>query len=328
MIATLTAITILGTATACSTRAPSDMITLYYKDGPGDNKVFSECIQPGTAGSYPIDDKVFELPISLRTWNIRPDGKGDSKDAITSGSKPGVDGQPGPSVSIYASVDFYLNTDCTDEVNSPIVQFWQSLGRRYDVAGGDKGKFNEGNWRKMLLNTLVTAEEKALREQTMKYSADAMDANLDGVWTKIQNGLEDTFQAELKSKTGGNFFCGAGYQRGKLVNYEKPVSEDGKTVKLSSTCPPIHISISDINFTDSGISEARAKVYKAQQEAKEAMIRAQAEVDKAALLSTAAKDTAYMEMLRIQAQLEAAKACAANPNCTLIIGAQGVIVGK
>lgn len=308
---------------ACSTRSPSDMITLYYKSGAGDNKTFQECIQPGRSGAAPIDDQIFELPISLRTWNIRPDGKGDSKDAITSGSKPGNDGQPGPSVSIFASVDFYLNTDCTEGVNSPIVQFWQNLGRRYNISGDGEGKFHDDNWRVMLTNTLVTAEEKALREQTMRYPADAMDANLDNVWNKIQTGLETTFQTELRSKTGGNYFCGTGYQRGKTVTWDGPNGD-----KISGTCPPIRISISDINFTDPGIAEARAKVYKAQQEAREALIRAQAEVDKAALLSTAAKDTAYMEMLRIQAQLEAAKACAASSTCTLVIGADGVIAGK
>jgi hypothetical protein len=299
------------------------MITLYYKSGIGDNKTFQECIQPGKSGTGAVDDQIFELPISLRTWNIRPDGKGDSKEAITSGSKPGNDGQPGPSVSIFASVDFYLNTDCDSGESSPIVQFWQNLGRRYNVSEDGEGKFNEDNWRKMLMNTLVTAEEKALREQTMKYPADAMDANLDGVWAKIQTGLEGTFQQELASKTGGNYFCGSGYQRGKTTTWTGPNGD-----KISGKCPPIRVSISDINFTDTGIAEARAKVYKAQQEAREALIKAQAEVDKAALLSTAAKDTAYVEMLRINAQLEAAKACAASPNCTLIIGADGVIAGK
>lgn len=330
-VAVLTAITILGTATACSTRAPSDHIILYYKNGAGDNKVFSECIQPGKSGAYPVDDQIFALPTSLRTWSIRPDGKGDSKDPISSGSQPGTDGQPGAPVAVLTAVDFYLNIDCTKGVNSPIVQFWENTGRRYGISKDGENEFQPAAWNNMLLNTLVTAEEKAIREQTMRYNADAMDANVGGVWQKIEAALGTTFSVQLRAKLGGDYFCGTGYAGGRPVTWNESVlNADGTigTRQVEGTCPPVRVSITDINFLNADIQKARDNVYKAQQEAKEALIKAQAEVDKAVLLSTAAKDAAYMEMLRIQAQLEAAKACSANPNCTLIIGAQGVIVGK
>jgi len=113
--ALLAVIALVGTLTACSTRAPADFVILYYKAGAGDNREFQECIEPGHAGSYPVDDEVFPLPVSLRTWNIAVQG-GDTDRPITSGSKPapvnGPDGrptgqtQPGPEVLIWATADF------------------------------------------------------------------------------------------------------------------------------------------------------------------------------------------------------------------------------
>lgn len=107
------------------------------------------------------------------------------------------------------------------------------------------------------------------------------------------------------------------------------MNADGTTStrKVEGTCPPIRVSISDINFADQGIAEARNRVYKAKAEAEAALIAARAEVDKAALLSKAANDPAYLRLREIEAQVEAAKACAANPNCTLVVGADGVVVG-
>jgi len=319
-----------STTAGCSTRANSDEIILYYASGAGENKQFKECIKPGESGSYPIDDEIYALPTSQRTWNIRPAG-GDSKDPITSGSKPSADGQPGPSVSVFATADFYLNVDCAGGESSPIVQFWERTGRRYGIASDGEDGFDQKKWITMLMNTLVPAEEKALREQTMRYLADDLDANLGSVWSKIEAQLGDTFMAELKAKLGGEFFCGTGYAGGRKTTWDELVmNTDGTTGtrKAEGTCPPIRVSISDINFTDAGIAEARNKVYKAKTEAEAALIAARADVDKAALLSKAANDPAYLRLKEIEAQLEAAKACAANPNCTLVIGADGVEVGK
>jgi hypothetical protein len=321
---------VASTTTGCSTRAQSDEIILYYASGAGENKQFVECIKPGEAGSYPMDDEIYSLPTSQRTWNIRTSG-GDSKDPITSGSKPSADGQPGPSVSIFATADFYLNVDCADGKSSPIVQFWERTGRRYGISTDGENGFDQKKWITMLMNTLVPAEEKALREQTMRYLADDLDANIGSVWAKIEAQLGGTFMTELKAKLGGEFFCGTGYAGGRKTTWDEPVlNADGSmtTRKAEGTCPPIRVSISDINFTDAGIADARNKVYKAKSEAEAALIAARAEVDKAALLSKAANDPAYLRLKEIEAQLEAAKACAANPNCTLVIGADGVTTGK
>lgn len=330
--AILTGALVATSCASCATRAPSDQIILYYSSGVGENKKFVECVEPGQSGSYPIDDETYALPTSLRTWNIRSDG-GDTKDPITSGSKPANDGQPGPEVSIFATADFYLNTDCSDGEDSPVVRFWEQTGRRYKIAknGEDGDGFDERAWRTMLMNTLVPAEEKALREETRKYTADDLAANLDGVWRRLEAGMANTFARELRAKVGGDYFCGTGYAGGRQVSWDEPViGADGKVSqeRRSGGCPPVRISITDINFSDPGIAKARADVFAAEQRAKAALIAAQAEVDKARLLSQAAQDAAYVRLREIEAQLEAAKACAASQSCTLVIGADGVVAGR
>jgi hypothetical protein len=327
-LASVAALTLLAALAACSTRAEPDEIVLYYKSGAGDNRDFKECIQPGEAGSYPVDDVIYPLPTSLRTWNIRPEG-GDSDAWIKSSTKPDASGTPGPDVGIYAKVEFYLNTDCgiTDDkpegtASSPIVQFWERTGRRYKVA--TDGEFSEAGWVTMLKNTLIPAEEAALRGVTRDYSADALDADLGGTWDKVEAAAAQLLLTSLNESVGGNnYFCGPAYARGAEVTWtESKLDANGAVVteEKKGTCPPVKIEITDINFADPKIAEARAAVFAAEQKAKADLIAAQAKVKEAALLAEANKTPGYLELEKAKLQLAAAQACASNPNCTLIVG--------
>jgi hypothetical protein len=329
-------------ASACSTRAPADQLVLYYKAGAGDDKKFQECIEPGKAGPYPYDDEAFYLPVNLRTWNIRPSG-GDTDQPIKSGSKP-VGNQPGPEVVVWATADFYLNTDCAAGKDSPIVRFWEQTGRRpwldgKGISTAGEGGFNEDAWRVMLLNTLVPAEEKALREQTRLFTADDLDANTGGVWGQIERAIGPIFLEQLRSRLGGDFFCGTGYRRGAQVEWEEHVP-DGvdvngvakfKTEKRTGSCPPIRISITDVNFADENIAAARARVFAAEQDAKAKKVAALAELERAKILGEASRNELYLRYKEIEARAAAAEACKANPNCTVIIdgvGGVGVTTGR
>lgn len=334
----------VGTLTACATRAPSDSIILYYAAGAGENREFVECIEPGTDGSYPMDDEIFALPTSLRTWNIRPEG-GDSDKPIASGTLPtSVNGtnQPGPEVVVYATADFYLNSDCAKGKDSPIVRFWETTGRRYGVSADGEEGFNQGNFNRMLLNTLVPAEEKALRQETRKYNADVLNDNIGNVWTTMERNLAPTFQAELKAKLGGDFFCGTGYAGGAKVKWTEwePVMKNGGTsfeefvldengqqayeeVEKSGTCPPVRITVTDVNFRDKNIADARARVYASEQDAKAKQIEAQGQADRAATLEGVGNSPGYIRLQEIEAQKQAAEACKTAKSCTVIIGDPG-----
>ncbi len=331
------AVAAVGTLGACATRAGYDEIILYYAAGAGDNRAFKGCIEPGQAGDYPIDDEIYTLPTSLRTWNIRREG-GDTDRPIDSGTKPGADGQPGPHVVTYAAADFFINTDCTGGKESPAVRFWESLGRRYGVSENGVSGFKPDKFRDLLLNTIIPAEEKSLAEGTRWYTADDLDANTHGERGELERRMAPLFQRELRDKLGGDFFCGVGYQRGKETTWTELVADgtdpDGKPKvkeeKRTGTCPPVRISITDIDYADAGIAAARANVYKAEQDAKAKLIAAQSELDRSRILGQAAQNDAYLKYQQVQAQIAAAEACRANPNCTVIIdgtGQAGVLAG-
>lgn len=321
---------VLLSAGACSTRAGYDEVVLYYGAGAGDNRQFQECINPGKSGSYPVDDEVYSIPTSLRTWNIRREG-GDTDKPIESGTKPGPDGQPGPKVVTFAAADFFINTDCKAGKNSPVVKFWESLGRRYGISKDGEDGFDQKAFVKLLLNTIVPAQEKSLAEGTRFYSADELDSNNAGQRAELERRMAPLFAAELRAKLGGDFFCGIGYNRGADVEWTEWVADgvDDKgqakvrEEKRKGTCPPVRISITDIDYADKGIADARANVYKAEQEAKAKVIAAQAELEQSRILGQAASNEAYLRYKQIQAQAAAAEACKANPNCTVIIDGTG-----
>lgn len=349
-LALLALAAITATTGACATRPASNVLLLYYQSGTLENKVFEECIRPGTSGSYPIDDETYTILTDTRTWNIAPQG-GDSDQAIESGSKYGPDGQPGPTMKTWSATDFVINSDCADGANSPVVRFWETLGRRYEISSdNDEYGWRNDKWRELLLNTVVVAQRKALAEGTRFYNADDLEGNAHGERAELEKRIAPLFQQELRTKLGGDFFCGVGFRvdskgRAQEVEFDEyipdgsepvdPAKPDGaqrmkfKVEKRKSTCPPIRISITDVDYANPAIAAARADVYAAQQRARAAVIAAQGELDKANLLGQAASNEAYLRYKAVEAQMAAAEACKANPNCTVIIdgtGAAGVSI--
>lgn len=343
-LALLTLAAVAAPVGACATRPASNVLLLYYNAGNLENKTFEECIFPGRSGSYPIDDETFTVLTDTRTWNVAPTG-GDSNEPIESGTAYGSDGQPGPTVKTWSATDFVINIDCSRGADSPVVRFWETLGRRYGISvDHDEYGWNQANWIKLLLNTLVVAQRKALAEGTRFYLADDLDSNAHGERAELEKRIQPLFAQELRSKLGGDFFCGIGFRvddkgAAQEVEYDEfvqtgsepidPAKPDGakrlifKSEKRKSTCPPIRISITDIDYANPAIAAARADVYAAQQRAKAQVIAAQGELDKANLLGQAASNESYIRYKQVEAQLAAAEACKANPNCTVIIDGSG-----
>lgn len=345
----LVAVTV-ATLTACSTYAPPDGIYLYYTAGVNETKKFHSCIEPSQKGDYPVDDEIFLLPTSVQTWSVRADGGGDTKDPIRSGTLPVTvtrDGvastTPGPEIGVYTSSEFFINSDCKDRENSPIVKFWETKGRNAGVSADGEDRFSEENFRNLLLQTLVTAQEKVVHEETRKFDADTLDGNLGGAWAQIERSLAVTFPTELKDKLGGDFFCGVGYARGKETSWKEWVNDGTdqagkpkyKEIERRGTCPPVRISITDVNFADPAVAAARTRVFTESQNAEADRIKANSEAVKAKTLGEAAKTPGYLEMQRVEklaeVQKQAAEACKSNPNCVLVLDQTGnanVHVGK
>jgi hypothetical protein len=290
-------LTLLVVASGCAEIAPPDKVGLYYMEGQVDGYKFDHCIDPGASDDWIANNSVVWVPNSTRTWNIAKDG-GDTNTPITVAAKPEANQPSGVQVNVYTFTNFALNTNCDGGSNSPVVQWWERLGRRYD-ADTDAG------WKKMLLNTVVPALETATRTVVREYNADPLVAGIN--LTEVQGKIGAVFATELKRLAGGDFFCGPTFNR------------------ATKACPPVEVSVKDVDYTDPGIQDARNQKVKALEIAAANVAEAEGKVKAAAAQRELYNNPAWVELERARLQLEAVKACASNPQCTIVVGANGVI---
>jgi hypothetical protein len=307
VICSLLAATVLTATAACSTIAEPDKIGLYYMEGPSDGYQFGECIEPGQTGPAEMNNSVVYLPTSLRTWNVGGPGS-DSGEPIVSSSQP-QEGQPsGVEVQVWPKVTFFLNTYC-DKSGGVVRQFWETLGRR-NAADTEDG------WKKMLQDVVAAALGKVTRDVTRGYPADALVGNIGGILAEVQQKIAGQFAVELKRLSGGDFFCGPGFSRAK------------------PDCPPIEVIIKDVTFNDAGIQQARnekqnavelaaAQLARAQGEAAALVAEAKGKKDAANEIAALYNSPGWVQLQMQIMQLEAVKACGANPNCHMFVGNSG-----
>lgn len=308
----LAALMVAGiTLSGCSTTTDPDMVGLYYVQGSLDGNQFDHCTLPGQTDDMEWNNEIIYLPASLRSWTISDGESADSKDAIIVSSKPQAEQPSGVQVKVWSQTKFILNTFC-DDGGGVIKEFWEKIGRRYG-ANGDAG------WRKMLLETIVPALQKVTRDVIRTYGADQLVGNVDGVQTKAQGEIATLFAGELNRLAGGPFFCGPTFNRS------------------SKDCPAVEFAVLDIEYADPGIQAARNEKQKAIEEAAAKLARAQGEaaallaeakgkVDAARELEKLYKNPAWVKLQLAILDLEAIKSCGANPNCKMVIGADGNLV--
>ena len=158
----IVALLALPVLSACSEIAAPDAVGLYYAQGQSDGNKFDHCMKPGQVDDAVWNNSVYYVPNNVRTWNVAPSG-GDTNQALVVTAKPDAGQQSGLEVLVYTQTNFKLNTYCgTDDKdpNSPVVQWWQNLGDRYDAD-------TQQGWLNMLNNTVVPALEKA--KNTTRY---------------------------------------------------------------------------------------------------------------------------------------------------------------
>lgn len=285
-------VVLLGSA-ACAITPQPDEIVLHYKGGPFNGNKFDRVIDPGTRESnVTVADTDVSLPTSLRTWNIAADDGADQKDPIVVPTSDGV------LVHVWLQANFVLNsnyTDIDDFDGGTIRKFWEEIGRRYK-ADTDKG------WRAMMLVTVVPALEKATTDTVRAYEADPLVYNTDGIYTEVQEDIGDRFLDNLVRLSGGDFFCGPTFVRG------------------SGECPDPELILRDVDFANPEIQAARDQRRTEQELAQARLEEAQGHLEAQERLNSALADPQYLDYLKAQMQLEAAKACAQSETCTFISG--------
>lgn len=310
-LAALAALAAAGTfLSGCSTIADPDQVGLYYFQGSEDGNKFGFCINPSEAGDFDWNNEVYFLPAGVKDWNVGGEGS-DIGTPIVSSSKP-QDGQPsGVEVQVWPKVTLKLNTYCGQD-GGAVRQFWENLGR-------NKGANTEAGWRKLMLDVLHTALEKSTRDITREYEADPMVGNTGGITTEIQEKIAALLATELKRMTGGDYFCGPTFNR------EKP------------DCPPVQVFIKDVSYNDPGIQASRnnkqkaveqaaADLAKAQGDAAALLAKAEGEVAATAKLRELYSNPAWVALRKMELQLQAVQACSVQPNCRMIMGADGNIM--
>ncbi|HEY6018641.1 MAG TPA: SPFH domain-containing protein [Candidatus Paceibacterota bacterium] len=308
MVLALAGTMTIGGLAACSSIAPPDEVGLYYMEGPVDGYKFDHCYDPGATTDYEWNNSTVLLPNSLRTWNIAPPNTpgADSNSPIVVNSKPEADQPSGVQVSLWMQTNFALNTYCgsnNDDANSPIVQFWEKIGRRYQADQPD-------GWKAMLSSTIVTALETSARSVVRGYTADALVSGQQR--EEVQIKIAGLFQDEIKRVSGGEFFCAPTFDR---------KAADQK-------CGEVQILLKDVDYTNAGIQAARDEKQAAVERAAALVAEAQGKVDAAAKTGSLYNNPAWVELEMAKIKLEQVKACASNPNCTVVItGAGDVMVG-
>ncbi len=285
----------LGSMAACAEIAEPDKVGLWYAQGQMDGNKFDHCVEPGTTDDVTWNDSVYWIPNNLRTWNIAPQG-GDTNQPLIVTAKPDEGQQSGLEVNVWTQVNFMLNTWCGNDnkdANSPLVQWWQRIGDRYD-ADTDTG------WVNMLNNTVVPALEKA-KNVLRAYSADQLV--LGTVWADAEKVFGETFSSELERLAGGDFFCGPDFSRAR------------------ADCSPVQVSIKDVDYRDPNIQGARnakqvanenaaAQVAAAQGAAAAKVAEAEGNLKAAQAQQALYGNAQWMQLRLAEIELEKAKALA------------------
>lgn len=297
--------------TGCTSTTDPDQVGLYYMQGSLDGNEFDHCTKPGQTDDYEWNNQIIFLPTSVRTWTINETDQADSRDPIVVSAKPAESQPSGVQVKVWSQTKFALNTYCDDR-GGVVKEFWEKTGRRY-AADTDNG------WRAMLLDNLVPALQKVTRDVVRSYEADKLIGNIDGAQALAQTEVAKLFAAELNRLAGGPYFCGPSFSRN------------------SSECPAVEFAILNVEYADDGIQAARNEKQKALEEAAAKVVRAQGEaqallaeatgkVDAANKIKELYNNPAWVKLQLAQMDLEAIKACGANPNCKMVIGADGNLV--
>lgn len=304
--------------TSCAASTPSDQVGLWYEQGPLDGNKFLKCKDPGSGQDFNWNDQIYNLPTNVRTWNIASDGSGDTDQGLVVMGKPAEGQQSGVEVLVYPQTNLKLNTYCgpnNDNANSPLVQWWNNLGDRYDAD-------TEAGWLNMLKNTVIPALEKG-KNALRVYTADELV--LGSVWAEAEKAFATSFMTELTRLSGGTYFCGPDFSR---------TDPGGKLWASEAPCSPVQVSIKDVDYRDPGIQEARngkqkaletaaANLAKAQGDAAAKIAEAQGQVEAAAKLATLYANPAWVALEQAKLETEQVKACSTGANCRIVIDKSG-----
>lgn len=269
---------------------PVDKIGLHYTGGAVQGTHFVSVVRPGTHTKYYGEfEHIYLLPATQRTYIISASpNQGDVKgiDTVAAPSKDNV------LMNFEGVVYFKLN------VAAPVIrQFFEQVCLHDGCTDLAPGR----GWDQMLAQYFRPQIETALRQEAGKYDYAEMWHD-PATRSSIQSAVASVLKDDINTHVGGEYFCG-------------PDSS-------ARSCTPLQFVLQGATPPQAVVDQytqtaaAKQAVVTAEQQAAAKKAAAQGDADAQALRASAPavppQATAY-----IKAQAEAA--CAANPNCKLVI---------
>ena len=280
---------------------PVDEIGLHYGDGPIEGEHFEKIIEPGSGAQFlGISDKLVKLPVTQRDYTACPG------DGVCDGGPIVASTRGGAEMTFNIGVTFTLNTK-----DSVIREFNEQICTKFDCTE-DEG------WDDMLRVNFRGPIEQALQQSVRQFTVDELYAGVPAAGSEVEGEeavaileqVQQVIATDLKENinkfVGGDYFCGPSFDRNN-----------------PDVCPDFQFQITDATPVDEGVKNAFADNVASQQQVITAQNNANADVAEAegqrraqeALegLYSDPNYIAYLEALALQT-------CAANQNCTLIVG--------
>lgn len=304
VIAVTVAGIVLATSAGCDYIHPeADEVGLKYKTGSQDGAQFDKCIDPGKTETV-VNDTIYKVPNNLRTWKISDvkDGTADSTDPIVVSSLPEENQPSGVQVNVWSQTNLRLNTNCDDDPNfkgGTLRRWWETIGHNNGGADTPDG------WKKMMANFIVTSLTKATKDVIRSYDADDLVANKGGIYTDVQAKISAAFASELKRLTGGDFFCGPTFVRGK------------------NACPAVELIVLDVDYNDPGIQDARNNKQKAIEQAAADLATATGQVNAANKLKELYANPAWVAIKLAELKVAQTTECAKTGKCVVVMDETG-----
>ena len=302
-------------ATAC-TSVGADKLGVEYSAGASDGVAYNRVVTGADGDIFVWNDDLYQVPVGLRTYILDADNeKADVRQDI---SVPSSDQTT--VVDFKVMVSFVLNTRTNDitgqDDGGTLRKFMEKVCLNDKCINADNPDDTSG-WSTMLHKRMLPAVQSSFKDVARGYTGDALVYNLptdytdkDGKVSKrptqdiVKELAGQRFAEELKRSFGGEFFCGPSFDRN--------VKETG--------CPPVELSLTKVEYNNPELQKAREGKRVASENADAKQVEAQSITDAQAKMNAALRDPAYVEYLKSQNQLEAAKACAQSGKCVLILG--------
>jgi len=309
--------------TAC-TSIGADKLGVEYSYGTSDGVHYNRVVSGADGDIHVGNDDLYQVPVGLRTYTL--DADDERADVRQDISVPSSD--QSTVVDFKVVVSFALNTR-TDDVpgfdGGTLRQFMEKVCLNDKCIDPNNPDSVDG-WRGMLDKRMKPALLSSFRDTARNYPSSMLVYNLpfestnkDGkkearpVQELVKEQAGERFRKELVTLLGGNFFCGPTFDR----NSKDP----------EQTCPQIELTLTKVEYNNPEVQKSREGQAVAENNAKAKQVEAQSITDFQAKIGAALSDPAYVEYLKSQNQLAAAKACAESAkSCVLILGNGGANV--